>query len=431
MFTVVCALITSRTMKHSNSSIKIVVFILSILAFVSCQKAVDVSSKSSEDFGAIAWFSDTLKAADANTGNRILTRETRLDPFGSFIYNLTAKDSVIYQATTNYLTAVNIHTGALVFRHLYSSMYYSYGGNVASWPVVDGDKVYAASSESMSDGVKLFCHNKMTGAVIWSSSSYLGSLLGPGTKPFFPSPLISGNKVIISKNLYGGSSNSFGVYCFDKTIGTQLWSNISPYDFRDLTEFPLINGTKVFVVSTYDRKLYCLDLNTGNTIWVSNPLSTEPMRIEMRIYGNDIVVVSENGYGFNLNYVDINSGTVTNKFEFPEAGRIMQFDEDFIYTTNGVGSLYQDEVKKISLSSGLIAWNKLFANGFVAMPTVTANEIYCVEDGNPAFKLHILNKKDGTDLHDTVIPYDDGLIERFMVIDKNGEVFTNCKRNTY
>jgi len=117
---------------------------------------------------------------------------------------------------------------------------------IYSTPVSDGKRVIAVSADGKVRALEL-----KTGRVLWSHDAQ---------QPVVASPVISGRRVFIT-----GSSGRCDA--LDVRDGSLLWSNGAIDGFVETV--PLIyRGMMIF--GTWDNRLYALDTGTGETRWVWN-----------------------------------------------------------------------------------------------------------------------------------------------------------------
>lgn len=77
------------------------------------------------------------------------------------------------------------------------------------------------------------------------------------------SPIIIGNKIVVSGVIYSGGVYNYSLYALDKASGKLLWA--SPVGFEAVSTPAAYNGR--IVVPSRDGYLYCFDADTGDLVW--------------------------------------------------------------------------------------------------------------------------------------------------------------------
>ena len=77
------------------------------------------------------------------------------------------------------------------------------------------------------------------------------------------SPIIIGNRVIVSGVVYSGGVYNFSLYALDRASGRLLWA--SPVGFEAVATPAAYNDR--IVVPSRDGHLYCFDADTGDLVW--------------------------------------------------------------------------------------------------------------------------------------------------------------------
>lgn len=135
---------------------------------------------------------------------------------------------------------------ALSLKNRQEKWVFNAGAKIYSTPVCDGKRVIAVSADG-----KVRALDLKTGKVLWNHDAQ---------QPIVASPVISGKSVFIT-----GSSGRCDA--LDARDGSLLWSNGGIDGFVETV--PLIyRGMMIF--GTWDNKLYALDIITGDTRWVWN-----------------------------------------------------------------------------------------------------------------------------------------------------------------
>jgi outer membrane protein assembly factor BamB/predicted phosphodiesterase len=195
-----------------------------------------------------------------------------------------AGGNYIYSTTGGEIKAIRVSDGKPVWR-------FSTGAKIYSTPSISGNIIV----ESVTDG-KVYALNASTGRLIWKFDA---------AEPIVASPVIYDDRVFIAGS--GGKCYSlllkngkvkwnynevigfvetipvvhdkmivFGtwenrLYALDKNTGELIWlwhNNVSNRMFSPAACVPAVANNRVFVVSP-DRKMTCLDAVTGNVLWRS------------------------------------------------------------------------------------------------------------------------------------------------------------------
>ena len=339
---------------------------------------------------------------------------------------LTIDDSFAYEGAYNRITAVNFKNGTNTYQKRYS--FYSIEGSSPNWPVIDGDKLYFTVDNN---AVKLNCLDKRTGNTIWEASENLGGLLSDGSfMPYYPTPSVSGDKVVVTQyneNLAGDLF--YGVICYDKNTGTKLWSKLQGgyVQFGRLSNFSLIKDGKVYVVSTTYKKAYCLDLNTGNVLWTSQQFSLPVASMELYIHDNRLMITTGDysSQKSAVNLLDLNTGAIVRTFDMP-FGTMFQKEGNYLYTQGYSNSL----MHKIDLVSGAVVWQKEIKYISYRRAVLADDAIYCIQTDNingdnPI--LCLLSKETGDIIRKTKLKFKYSSGTKLSVIGKDGKVYQSTK----
>ncbi len=150
------------------------------------------------------------------------------------------------------LYKIDPKTGKIVKRMtVYGASPYTFGFRAT--PIADGKLIYLATT-----GDSLFAIDTGTGAVAWRAGTDVSSMIS--------SPVIFGDQIYVATT--GGT-----VYAFDKNTGALAWNNPA-IPGRKFESSPAINDSLLFVGSTDDSALYCINLRKapgytpGATKWV-------------------------------------------------------------------------------------------------------------------------------------------------------------------
>jgi outer membrane protein assembly factor BamB len=181
-----------------------------------------------------------------------------------------------------------------------------YGGPRCT-PTVDGDRVYAVSTEG-----SVVCLNAATGEEIWSRSmpddfgGYLMKAMGSYEWKFSESPLIDGDHVIVTP----GHIEAMMV-ALDKKTGEVIWrtqggrigprgSDGAAYASAVISEAA---GVRQYV-QLVGRGLISVDAKTGRMLWGYNPVASDIANIATPVVHGDYVFASA-GYGTGAGLVTI------------------------------------------------------------------------------------------------------------------------------
>lgn len=157
--------------------------------------------------------------------------------------NDTTKSSTLY--------CLDLNTGNTIWSFKYPSSYKSFPGPRAT-PVIDGNKVYQLSWEGM-----LFCLDKQTGQEIWKRDLTADSLTLVDDWGYNPSPVISGNKLLLNLNQNG--------IALDKTTGEVLW-NSKPFKAAYSSVKLLDDAGTIRGIFTSDTTIRLVNLETGEVL---------------------------------------------------------------------------------------------------------------------------------------------------------------------
>ncbi len=118
-------------------------------------------------------------------------------------------------------------------------------------PIADGKLIYLATT-----GDSLFAIDTGTGAVAWRKGTDVSGMIS--------SPVIVGDQLYVATT--GGN-----VYAFDKATGALIWNNPT-VPGRRFESSPAVNDSLLFIGSTTDSNMYCINLRKapGYTPGVTN-----------------------------------------------------------------------------------------------------------------------------------------------------------------
>lgn len=123
-------------------------------------------------------------------------------------------------------------------------------GLVHTKPLVFNGTVYAGSCDG-----NIYALNSQNGSLIWKFKT---------TGRFsFPKGEVSGNPVYAGGMIIAGARD-YNIYALDVKTGTCNWMKTFPKGWA----FPVtVKDSVVYVGTSDDRSLYCLDLRSGNELW--------------------------------------------------------------------------------------------------------------------------------------------------------------------
>ncbi|MBV12342.1 PQQ-like beta-propeller repeat protein [Rubinisphaera sp.] len=219
----------------------------------------------------------TARCLDAKTGEQLW--ETKLPgEFSDEYYQasvLVIDQIAVFNAT--HLFGLDLNSGSIVWSGD-PEQTKSTHASPAAW--THQGKNYVIS---VGNGGNAVCLNPQTGEVIWKVAAEGGSA----------SPVVTGDKLLIY-----GNSRKKGLACFKMTPqgADQLWV------FQRITDkgsTPIVANGAVYVQG--ERKLACVDLETGQQLWMGN-LDMENPQWGSPIAAGDIGFYAYDGIlGFSLN----------------------------------------------------------------------------------------------------------------------------------
>jgi len=147
------------------------------------------------------------------------------------------------------LYCLDAYTGAKIWS--FATAY-----RVLASPAVVGGKVYTGIEDGSLD-----CLDANTGAVIWTKTGFATSDLayGPAAFSIRSSPIVSNGK------LYIGSTADYKIYCIDTANGNILWNYTTGGPVG--SSAVVLNG--VVYQASADNQLYALNAATGQLLWKS------------------------------------------------------------------------------------------------------------------------------------------------------------------
>ena len=408
---------------------KLFPFCALLILLLSCKKEElpnppqsinDTTTQYNEGFGKMITFSDTMFMINASDGAILFREPSPLVLLGSVHGCVTIEDSILYQPSSQVLTAINIYNGKLLFRSVYSLIFYSNNlgaGNVPSWPAIDGDRIYVSSYDLLDGFIKLYCQDKHNGHVIWQSCIPMSS--SGQENPSFPTPVFYKDKVIVNryfKSYYAGPA------CFDKTTGTVLWNLSDPKKLDGLNNFPLNYKDQVLVISASGtNKVMGLNPSNGQILWETT-LPESPMNKEMYTFHDQLELFCRSSDGMTLYVLDLNSGNLIRSLPLPEQYEV-KMEEQYLYTQAGT-----KVITKWDWNTGAKLWSQQFYS-LINIPTVTDQYLYCIDKVENQFyqnKIYVINKNTGAVIKENLVNYGP-LVGKIIVSNPDGRTFTTPK----
>jgi outer membrane protein assembly factor BamB/calcineurin-like phosphoesterase family protein len=205
-----------------------------------------------------------IKALDSQTGITLWQHSA-----GAKIYSTPATDGklVITAATDGIVSALSVDNGKVQWQ-------FDTGQPVVASPVIKGNRVFIAGSSG-----KCYSLNIADGTVIWTNSMIDG----------FVETIPAAYKGMI---IFGTWNNH--LYALDAATGKVRWDWYNGYSNRMLSPaacVPVAISNKVFIVAP-DRKMACLDSETGRLIWHST-LEGNTVRESMGISADSTLIFAK------------------------------------------------------------------------------------------------------------------------------------------
>jgi outer membrane protein assembly factor BamB len=150
-------------------------------------------------------------------------------------------------------------------------------GYIASSPLVDGDRVYAAAAHgsAFKPFGRVYCVDRATGKHVWTFND------GGRMRQAFSSPCVADGRLYIGEGFH--QDMGCKIYCLDAATGKKLWD----FETGSHTESsPCVADGKVFF-GAGDDGVYCLDAVTGNKLWHFNDnlhVDSNPAVVGKRLY---------------------------------------------------------------------------------------------------------------------------------------------------
>jgi outer membrane protein assembly factor BamB len=304
---------------------------------------------------------------------------------GSGFSSVSVKDGRIYTMGDledgQYVFALQEAEGGLLWKTKVGPIHEDdYGGSRCT-PTTDGDRLFVTNTEG--DVISL---ESATGKEVWRVSmveqyeSYLMKAMGSYDWRYTESPLVDGNKVIITP----GHIRAMMV-ALDKTTGEEIWKTaggrIGPigadgaaYSSVVVTE---IAGTRQYV-QLVGRGVMAVDAETGEMLWSYNRVANDIANIPTSLVtGNYVFSSSGYGTGAALLKISKNPNFDENSEEEQEEwlaeevyfleGNTMQnhhggliLHEGYVYTGTGHNKGFPLVVK---METGEVAWGPIRNEG--------------------------------------------------------------------
>jgi len=255
-----------------------------------------------------------------------------------------------------------------------------YGGSRCT-PTTDGDRLYVTNTEG--DVISL---EAATGKEVWRVSmteayeSYLMKAMGSYDWRYTESPLVDGNKVIVTP----GHIRAM-IVALDKKTGEEIWktaggrigplgSDGAAYSSVVVTE---INGTRQYV-QLVGRGVMAVNAETGEMLWSYNRVANDIANIPTSLVTGNYVF-SSSGYGTGAALLEISKNANVDESSEEEQnewlaeevyfldGETMQnhhggliLHEGYVYTGTGHNKGFPLAVK---METGEVAWGPIRNDG--------------------------------------------------------------------
>lgn len=233
-----------------------------------------------------------------------------------------------------------------------------------STPTVDGDRVYALSTEG-----DLFCLETTTGKEVWKRNlpaEYSGGLMkanGSWDWKFAESPLVDGDRLIVSPG-----SREAAMVALDKKTGKEIWRTAIPdlgpagADGAGYSSVVISEGAGVRqYVQLIGRGLIGVEAKTGKFLWGYNRVANDIANIPTALVDGDFVFAST-GYGTGaalLELVKEGAGVKAREVYFLEGNTFQNHHGGMILHQGHVyaGSGHNKGLPvAVELKSGKLAW---------------------------------------------------------------------------
>ena len=193
---------------------------------------------------------------------------------------------------------LDANTGEEKWRFKYPALLFDnlHEGGPGATPTIDGDHVYTLSRDG-----KLFCFNRIEGAVVWSAN--VGETVGidPPEWGFSASPLIVDEKLLVEAGR---------IVAFDKTSGKEIWQTKTKYRPGYGSPVAFEHQGKKLVTSLNNDVLQVVQLNDGEE-FANFPWKTSfATSASTPIVSGDTIFIST-GYGQGCVLVQLKEGELS------------------------------------------------------------------------------------------------------------------------
>ena len=283
-------------------------------------------------------------------------------------------------------------------------------GMYASSPVVDGDYLYAAYSETVTRVATLVKLDRNTGVKKWDFVGKNEDLV-----QLISTPCLAGGKLYIGEGFH--DDKNCKVYCIDAESGQEVWR----FQTGGQTESsPAVANGKVYV-GAGNEGVYCLDAKTGAKVWryphdESTAVTRAAYKVRIQRFGGGMRVIGNRlycGTGVDRNQKDDKGETAAFCFD-ADTGKLLWktpvpypvwstpvVKDGFVYITTGNGDVFDDaqppdvpggSILCLDAETGAEKWRFNVVNGIIEAPAVDAHRIYFgCRDG----QIYCLGRADG------------------------------------
>ncbi|WP_197168246.1 PQQ-binding-like beta-propeller repeat protein [Neorhodopirellula pilleata] len=184
------------------------------------------------------------------------------------------------EANTDTVVCLSTHDGEVFWKHSYPCPTdpNEFEGGPTSTPTVDGDRVYTLSRTG-----DLFCFDKRTGDVVWSTNVAEETEVRIPAWGFAGSPLVYGDLLILNVGDAGAA--------FQKSDGTLVWKS----DDKDSGYATPVPFQDKAIILASARSYVAVDASTGGELWRQRWLTTFGCNAADPIIQNNQVFLSS-GY---------------------------------------------------------------------------------------------------------------------------------------
>lgn len=377
------------------------------------------------NLGKLIWVQDSFRINDVRTG---VAESAAKFPFAIAPSTFTYDEDKMYAVSTYGTCALNSFTGNLIYNKSYNVINHSWGSWINARPLIKDSYVYTVSYDRDLK-VFLYCHNKITGDIIFSAHTGGGNLLN---HDMFAAPFIIGEKIIITSRWSSFSSSDRNeVRCLNRFTGQLLWKKDLGHTEK-VFAYPASDNEGVFVATK--NRVTKLNLITGNLLWqktfiniriLDNPFSLESSAISF-------FAASENTAGITpLKYITLNSssGEETSNVFYGNDIDMKRVENGYIYYYNKE----THELIRASLSTGIVKWRYKSATNTYLQSfgpgnlVVTNDHVYMLVTNNMTARLLdlvVLQKEDGKEILVTKIKDSEGSAPfQIAIRDHSGKLF--------